>query len=105
MRGFGQVLARRLAEAELSQRSFATATRTPLSTVNAVIAGTRKPPKRRLGTWATHLRLTGQERDLFLVAGFLCHAPPDVRTVIERLLLDPTVSRRVAERGGVYETK
>lgn len=100
---FGTILARELARAELSQRAFAAATRTPLSTINAVIAGTRKPPKKRLAGWATTLRLTGGERDLFLVSGFLAHAPAEIAAAVDRLIGGSRPVRRAAEPGKRYD--
>lgn len=82
---FGDVLARHLADADLSQREFAKRTKTPLSTINAVVKGGRKPPKRRLSVWANTLGLTGKQHDVFVVAGFLTHAPASLVTACERL--------------------
>jgi transcriptional regulator with XRE-family HTH domain len=97
MATFGSLLARHLAVAGLSQRAFAVATRTPLSTVNAVIGGQRKPPKRRLAAWASALGLEGAEWDAFIVNGFLCHAPPEVLAAHLRLQMAEPGARRAAE--------
>lgn len=100
---FGTILARELVRAELSQRAFAAATRTPLSTINAVISGTRKPPKKRLAGWATALRLTGGDRDRFLVSGFLAHAPAEIVSAVERLTGGSLSGRKAAEPVKTYD--
>ena len=100
---FGPLLTGYLTAAGLSQRAFAKAARTPLSTINAVIAGRRKPPKRRLATWARILGLRSRAFDEFLVAGFLCHAPPEVSAALERLRAPADGEhRRAAEDGADY---
>ena len=96
MQPFGRYLAEQLAAAGWSQRAFAQATKTPVSTIQAVIAGQRKPPKKRLALWAEVLQLGQPDLDLFLLAGFLCHAPDEIRDALDRLLTEPRAARRVA---------
>ena len=102
MQPFGRYLAEQLAATGWSQRAFAQATKTPVSTIQAVIAGQRKPPKRRLAQWASVLKIDLADRDLFLLSGFLAHAPQEVRDAIERLLDAPTAARRVADTTARY---
>lgn len=102
MQPFGRHLAEQLATAGWSQRAFAQATGTPVSTIQAVIADQRKPPKKRLAQWARALQLEHSDRDFFLLSGFMAHAPLEISQAIERLLEAPTTARRVADATAHY---
>lgn len=83
MRRFGELLAEALGQAAISQRAFAARSGTPISTVNEVIAGRRKPPRHRIGAWADLLHLEGERRRTWERAALLAHAEPALAALVD----------------------
>ncbi|HAT11448.1 MAG TPA: hypothetical protein DCS97_12840 [Planctomycetes bacterium] len=88
MRPFGELLAETLADRQMTQKSFAQRTKTPISNVNEVISGVRKPPLRRLAKWLEVLEVPAREREAWRQAAAVAHAKPEIREVIETLMKD-----------------
>ena len=49
-----------------------------------VLHGKRPPPLDHLEAWATALDLVNAEREAFIQSGYLAHAPPFVRVLVEQ---------------------
>lgn len=106
MQPFGELLAEALRRTALSQRAFAARTGTPLSTVNEVIAGRRKPPRRRIAAWAEALDLDAERRQAWERAALLAHADPALAAWIADLeaeLMRCGARPRAAERPPSYD--
>jgi hypothetical protein len=82
---FGEILAKALADRQLSQRSFAKLVHAGTTLPHQVISGTRLPPLDQLERWATVLQLTGKARADFILAGNLEHTPALIRERLEAL--------------------
>ncbi len=82
---FGQLLKRHLTAVGLSQAALGRATGISQVHVNQVANDKRTPPLEALSAWADTLSLKGPERERFILAGQLAHAPEAVRAHVAKI--------------------
>lgn len=82
---FGDVLKTQLDARGMSLRAFARAVEAVPGFIGDCMAGRRRPPPDRLPSWADALKLTGEDRELFLEAGLLARCAPALRDHVATL--------------------
>jgi transcriptional regulator with XRE-family HTH domain len=82
---FGQYLERLLEKRGLSGSAFARKVGISTSFLRWTMVGQKPVPGPRIDAWADALDLTGRERDRFVEAAWLTHAPPFVVALVKRL--------------------
>jgi transcriptional regulator with XRE-family HTH domain len=105
MRPFGELLAEALANRQMTQKAFAQRTKTPISNLNEVVTGVRKPPLRRLPKWLEVLEVPAREREMWRQAAAVAHAKPEIREVIETLMKDKAFLQSMLDKAQGSEPK
>lgn len=82
---FGELLGSAIARSGMTRQVFAKRTHTAVSTISEVIMGRRKPPLRRVTTWATVLALSEDECRTWKITAAIAHARPEVQDFIDEL--------------------
>ncbi len=82
---FGPILAAALESRGMAQREFARVVGIQQGSLQHILKGRRKPPLKAIPKWADALRLKGTDREEFLEAAYLRHAPPYVQDLVSRL--------------------
>ncbi len=73
---FGSLLTALIAEKTEGKSAFARACGSTAGFINNVCRDRRLPPLDRIDSWADALKLTGPEREQFLIEANLAHCPP-----------------------------
>lgn len=88
------VLEAAISAAGVTQRAFARRAGVDQGTLQAILAGRRKPKLADLEPWADALHLTGTPRTAFLEAGWIVLSPPPIAALVDALRADARRSRR-----------
>lgn len=88
MKPFGPLLADYLTQRGWSIRAFARQVDHNPTFISQIIRGQRRPPLKRVDAWADQLDLSSQDRESFLDAAALAHAPARVHEIIARYRSD-----------------